>query len=266
MAFERIYLHLLILSAILVVYGMKTFSFKNGVPTCDNFIINVYLYLALSIIVVGLSCYFYNYISNKPDERNKYTPHVEIYRKMWPQILFSYLISFGIIIYIAFSEPFKNKNYKSIHLAWLLFLVLISTGVYPYFKSEETKDIVENALLITGSIFVIMSSIAYAIPKFFENSYNFMSTTLLVGLLVIIIVELFNLLFNRDPNSLLKTFRFTSYIVIFLFTLFVSYDTHRMVMLKKMCTSLPNYPKFSLDFFLDILNLFKRIVFLRSTD
>ena len=260
------YLHILVLSSILVVYGMKTFSFKNGIPTCDNFIINVYLYLALSIIIVGLSCYFYNYIHNKPDDRNKYIPHNEIYRKMWSQILISYLICFGLIIYIAFSEPFKNKNYKSVHIAWLLFLVLISTGVYPYFKSEETKDIVENALLITGTIFVTMSSIAYSMPNFFEKSYNFMSSTLFVGLLVIILVELFNLLFNKDNDSLLKTFRFTSYIVIFLFTLFVSYDTHRMIILKKMCTSLPNYPKFSLDFFLDILNLFKRIVFLRSTD
>ena len=245
---------------------MKSFSFKNGTPTCDNFIINVYLYLALSIIIVGLSCYFYNYIINEPNERNKYLPHNEIYRKMWPQILFSYLISFGLIIYIAFSQPFKNKNYKNVHIAWLLFLILISTGVYPYFKSEETKDIVENALLITGSIFVVMSSIAYIIPKFFEKSYNFMTTTLLVGLLVIIIVELINLLFNKDQDSLLKTFRFTSYIVIFIFTLFVSYDTHRMIMLKNMCTSLPNYPKFSLDFFLDILNLFKRIVFLKSSE
>jgi FtsH-binding integral membrane protein len=93
-----------------------------------------------------------------------------------------------------------------------------------------------------------------------------MTMGLFISLLVIILFELGNIIFNRDPVSLIKNYRTTSYIVIILFTLFVSYDTQRMIMLKEMCSSLPNYPKFSLDFFLDVLNIFKRIVFLKSTD
>ena len=148
----------------------------------------------------------------------------------------------------------------------MLFLFLISIGIYPLFKSIETKDVVEDSILTSGTIFVTMSAIAYSMPSFFGKTYNFMTTSMIVSLFVIIIVELVNILFNRDPNSLLRTFRFTSYILIFLFTLFVSYDTHQIISLKKMCTRLPNYPKFSMNFFLDILNLFQRIVFLKSSD
>jgi FtsH-binding integral membrane protein len=247
---------------------MKNSAFKNGNPTCDNFILNVYLYLAFSIVAVGLSSYFYNYIFSNPKDRNKYLPigQTFAYGGYGLYLILSYLICFGLIFYLSFSESFGNKNFKLIHIIWLLFLFLISSGVYPYFKSIEFKDVVEDALLITGSIFAIMSSIVFMFPTFFEKTYNFMTTGLFISLIVIILFELGNIIFNRDPNSLIKNFKITSYIVIVLFTLFVSYDTQRMIMLKEMCSSLPNYPKFSLDFFLDILNIFKRIVFLKSTD
>jgi len=268
MAFERSYLHLIILCGVVLLYIMKNSAFKNGNPTCDNFILNVYLYLAFSIIAVGLSTYFYNYIFNPLNTRHKYMTTLQAFNTggFGLYIILAYLICFGLIFYLSLSESFGNKNFKFIHLIWLLFLFLISSGVYPYFKSIEYKDVVEDSLLITGSIFAFMSSIVFMFPGFFEKTYNFMTTGLFVSLLVIIFFELGNIIFNRNPDSLLKNFRMTSYAVIILFTLFVSYDTQRMIILKEMCTSLPNYPKFSLDFFLDVLNIFKRIVFLKSTD
>lgn len=268
MAFDRSYLHIIILCGIILLYIIKNSAFKNGNPTCDNFILNVYLYLAFSIVAVGLSTYFYNYIFNPPNTRHKYMSSMEAFNTggFGLYIILAYLICFGLIFYLSFSESFGNKNFKFIHIIWLLFLFLISSGVYPYFKSIEYKDIVEDALLITGSIFAIMSSIVFMFPTFFEKTYNFMTMGLFISLLVIILFELGNIIFNRDPVSLIKNYKTTSYIVIILFTLFVSYDTQRMIMLKEMCSSLPNYPKFSLDFFLDVLNIFKRIVFLKSTD
>ena len=55
-----------------------------------------------------------------------------------------------------------------------------------------------------------------------------------------------------------------SYIVIILFSLYVSYDTMEVVQKEKLCTSLPNYPKLSIGFFLDVLNIFNRVLFLKS--
>jgi FtsH-binding integral membrane protein len=268
MAFERSYLHLLILSGIVLIHLIKNNAFTNGKPTCDNFILNVYLYLAFSIVAVGLSCYIYNYYLNGDSDRNKYLPIAQTMTSgnFGIYIIISYLICFGLIFYLSFSESFGNKKFKSIHVFWLLFLFLISSGVYPYFKSLEYKDIIEDSILITSSIFAVMSAIVFMFPDFFDKTYNFMTTGLLVSLLIIIIFELGNAFFNRNLNSLIKNFKMTSYAVVVLFTLFVSYDTQRMIMLKEMCSSLPNYPKFSLDFFLDILNIFKRIVLLKSLD
>lgn len=265
MAFTRNYLHLLLAACVALLYSIKSVSFRGGKPTCDNFIVNVYLYLTMSIVVVGLSCYGYNYLLNSPGQRNVYLPHNKVYQDMWGYIIGALLACFALVIYLATSASFDNTNFKTVHAAWLAFLVLISISVYPYFKSAIFKDVVENALLITGTIFVVMTSIAFAMPQFFEKSYNFMTASILISLIAIILVEVYNILFNSEPKSMLTTFRMTSYAVIFIFTLLVSYDTHRMIQLKNMCTSLPNYPKFSTDFFLDILNLFKRIAFLGGT-
>ena len=79
MAFQRSYLHLIILCGIILLYIMKNSAFKNGNPTCDNFILNVYLYLAFSIVAVGLSTYFYNYIFNPPNTRHKYMTSMEAF-------------------------------------------------------------------------------------------------------------------------------------------------------------------------------------------
>ena len=98
---------------------------------------------------------------------------------------------------------------------------------------------------------------------FFEQYNSAIGMGLLIGLIAIIVVELLHFLFFMSSRSL-SFMKFMSYIVIILFSMFVSYDTFEMVKREEQCTSLPNYPKLSIDFFLDLLNLFSRVLFLRS--
>ena len=64
----------LIVNIIVITYT----SFKNGVPTCSNYVMNVYLYLALFIIIFYLYYYyliiFLLYPNAKDNESLKYTP------------------------------------------------------------------------------------------------------------------------------------------------------------------------------------------------
>jgi FtsH-binding integral membrane protein len=57
-----------------------------------------------------------------------------------------------------------------------------------------------------------------------------------------------------------KTYRMISYFVILLFSIFISYDTSKMFTDAKNCVDSPNYPKASVGFFLDLINLFVRLV------
>lgn len=266
MAFQKSLFFILLLTLIIVTYLISSFSFKNGVPTCNNFLINVYLYLALSIVIVGLSCYGYNYILNDPEERNEYKDSIEIYRQFGIPIIIALIISFIIIIYISASNNFNVTNFGKIHFAWLLFLILSSSSIYPLFKSINTKDIVENALIITATIFTVMSFIAFLIPKFIEDTFNIVLLSALIIISTIIVFELFNIFFVKDSSTKIQNLRYSSYIIIFLFSILITYDTHYLTVLKKRCSSLPNYPKFSISFFLDIINIFRRTVFLASNE
>tara|TARA_B100001175_G_scaffold317722_1_gene335963 strand:- start:5214 stop:5537 length:324 start_codon:yes stop_codon:yes gene_type:complete len=105
--------------------------------------------------------------------------------------------------------------------------------------------------------------LVYAKPDFFINTYGQAMGGLLIALLSIIVIEIFNIFFTKD-YAFSSTHRIISYVVILVFSLFISYDTARIFTLADKCTNYPNYPKSSLSFFLDVINLFARIISLQS--
>ena len=117
--------------------------------------------------------------------------------------------------------------------------------IYPYFKSEELADVVDDSLVSTALVFIFMSIIVYSQPSFFSGTYNYVMPGLIVGLFAIIIVSLFNIFFTKDMEMYRKSSIYISYIVILLFSLFVSYDTSKMFEMAKICV---NYPKLLIFF------------------
>jgi FtsH-binding integral membrane protein len=98
----------------------------------------------------------------------------------------------------------------------------------------------------------------------FNESFSFMYTALLISLLVIIVIEIINYM-TVTGEAFIRNRRSISYIVIVIFSLYVSYDTQKIIMLSNMCSDYPNYPKTSVNFFLDVINLFSRVLFLKSS-
>jgi FtsH-binding integral membrane protein len=260
-SFNKFYLYSGIIAFIIILYLISTSSFKNGKPTCNNYVFNVYLYLAMSITLIGLFAYVINELTSKNEaEKHQLMPMNYIYNQLGSYIFGGMILSFIFIIMIAFTSNFSKTGHIYNHIIWLLFIASISIMIYPYFKSQELAGVIDDALISTALVFIFMSIIVYAQPGFFEKSYNFVMPGLIVGLLAIIIVALFNLFFVKDAQQMKTTTLYISYIVIVLFSLFVSYDTSKMFQLAKVCVNYPNYPKSSVDFFLDLLNLFVSFV------
>ena len=89
---------------------------------------------------------------------------------------------------------------------------------------------------------------------------------LFIGLITVIIIEIVSIFFltqNKNSNSENNYGwrKYITYFIIVLFSLFVSYDTITVFREAKSCVNYPNYPKSSLNFFLD---MFKGLVI--STD
>ncbi len=240
-------LYLLCFLGIIFVYLISQFSFVNGKPTCNNYIINTYLYLGLSLLLLG---YFSNVIN---------------YSSLGFSTLLFGILALIVVIAIGFQKNFQETLGEVImsHSLWLLFIILISTTFSMYFdkKLPFFKYIVSTALIVT-LIFVIMSMIVYLYPSFFISTYGVAMAGLLCGLLVIIISHIFLIFFGGKDT--MKYLNILSYFGIVIFSLLVSYDTTKVIMLKEKCENYPNYPKRSIDFFLDIINLFSDVIRLRS--
>ncbi len=112
-------------------------------------------------------------------------------------------------------------------------------------------------------MFIILSCIAYLKPEYISLK---LGPILLVLLIAGIFVELFSLLLFR--NSIVKgnrppLFKVMSYIFIVLFMLFILYDTKRLQINAKNCIN-ADYIKESLGLFLDIFNIFVRLLSLNT--
>lgn len=260
-SFTKFYLYSGVIAFIIILYLISQFSFKDGMPTCDNYVFNVYLYLAMSITLLGLFAYVINeLVSSNQKEKHELMPMNYIHQKLGWYSIIGIVLSFVFIIMMAFTPSFSKEGHVYNHIVWILFVASISVMIYPYFKSMELASIIDDALLSTALVFILMSIIVFMKPEFFAGTYNYVMPGLIIGLLSVIIVSIFNIFVTKDTESYKKTSVYISYFVVILFSLFVSYDTSKMFDMAKKCVKYPNYPKNSVDFFLDLLNLFTSFV------
>jgi len=260
-SFTKFYLYSGLIAFIIILYLITQSAFKNGKPTCNNYVFNVYLYLAMSITLLGLFAYVINiFISNNDKEKHELMPMNYVIQKLGNYTWIGMILALIFVIILAFSPSFSQEGHVYHHIIWILFLASISTSIYPYFKSEEFSGIVDDALISTSLVFIFMSILVYNSPDFFAKTYGYVVPGLLVGLLAIILISLYNIFIVKDMESYKKTSLYISYFVIMLFSVFVSYDTSHMFEMAKICVKYPNYPKSSVNFFLDLLNLFTSFI------
>ena len=190
----------------------------------------------------------------------------KLINKIAPYFLMIFIFSLVLIVMISMQSTFDTNSSSIVynHFLWLLFISTMAFVLTPRVVSSETEEYIGEELYIVIGIFVAMSSLVYMFPSFFSKSFSFMYPALLISLIVIIIAELYNYFTFKNKSQFIGIRRTISYVVIFIFSLYVSYDTAKVIQLSKMCINYPNYPKTSVTFFLDIINLFSRILFLKT--
>ena len=225
---------------LLIMYAINIYAFKNGFPTCENYVTNTYLYLALSM------CYIYFNI-------NKFSSYVL-------HVFIPFLVSIAAILYITMNKPKTQSGIAINHIVWFVFLTALSFMIIPI-TSMSSDSMIHMALYFTFSIFVIMSALVYLFPTFFQKTRHFMFPGLLVALIMVILIELYFIFIKQGYPA--NIHRYIGYFVITLFSLFISYDTQLMFEEAEQCRKYANYPESSLKFILDIVNIFVRLLSLR---
>jgi FtsH-binding integral membrane protein len=148
----------------------------------------------------------------------------------------------GILIAVKSDTPLIS--FIGYNMVCLPIGVVVSACVYAY--GGLGCELVQQAFLITCVITGIMVIASVAFPDFFSK----LGGTLLVVLICLIITEIVLLILGIDQIV-------TSWIAAILFSLYIGYDIHRS---QQFPASVDNAVDCALDIYLDIINLFLRIL------
>jgi FtsH-binding integral membrane protein len=215
--------------AIPVLFGAIYFSaFKNGKQTCDRYFLNYFLYLLMSFAI-------YYYTMNE----------VDIDIKGLSIIVFIGLL--GVVFAFSVVENIYVK-----HLLWVVLIVclgIISKRFYEKFDKEDIKDAMKKLIIIL----IICVLLALTFPHLLKPKIEIV---LVFALLVTVILRLIDHFFYDKKYS--KTL---TYIVIFIFSAFIMYDTKRVVEFSKKCVDgKTGYLDNVIDMFLSVSATFENIL------
>lgn len=189
--------------AIPVLFGAIYFSaFKNGKQTCDRYFLNYFLYLLMSLAL-------YYYTMNE----------VDINFKGLSIIVFIGLIACLFAFYMV-------ENIYLKHLLWIILIVclgIISKRFYEKFNKEDIKDALKKLIIIL----IVCVLMAITFPHLLKPRIE---VILIFALLITVLLRLIDHFFYDKKYS--KTL---TYIVVFIFSAFIMYDTKRVIEFSKKC-------------------------------
>lgn len=209
-------------------------AFKNHKPTCDRYMLNYFLYLITTLVL-------YLTFGELSDEYGLND------NKM--ALILSVIGSIGIIF--AFTV---TKNVWVRHLLFIALIFLISIGskkLYEIYDKEEITSAIKKLLLIL----IVCGAIAVKFPDLIKPGFINAGVISLIIVLILTLIDQF--VFKGKYNKIIST------IIVFIFTMFIIYDTNRVIGYSKKCKSDKNgaeYLNHVLDMFLNIINIFNNLL------
>lgn len=255
-----------IISAIIISIIIYKNAFKNGNYTCDNLVINTYLYVILSLVLFHIFMMYFS--ENIPLEMllnviNDYNINVVFF------------ITFAILFAILILFRYMYKNIVISHIILLLLVVFSSfcnSFLYTLLKME---GLYEKVILTVLFIFILFTFLFYKYKETLSQYINDKFYIIVIfSVLLVCIIEL--ILIFTNTYSLNMMFIISSFIIgAFIYILL--YHTKKLSEIKKTdceealkncnsedqknCNSqnYPSYPQKSWRIFNAIVVLFQNI-------
>lgn len=219
----------------------NSFSYNPIKFTCDNYVLNSYLYLILSwAIILAIITSMANY---------NIDPLSGAYQK---QMIVAAVIAAIAIVAMAFLGPLDIIKK---HLLYIVLLVALAAITYPLRYIFPNKFYV--FLWQTILILVTLAGISYIYPDLIGESVFGYMMLVLGGLIVSGLGELAILYFKPELYSGFYG-TLTGYIGIALFMLFIVYDTNKIQQFAKNCVD-ADYIQQSTNLLLDMLNIMSNL-------
>jgi FtsH-binding integral membrane protein len=210
-----------------------------------NFLYKVYLVLIIQLIITYSILY---YLRLNDNQITKILKDINI--------IFLIILSFIIILIFAFLP--NNSSILLRLFVFFIFSIISGLLIYKVSKKLDDESIITSSVS-TILIFIVMTIFAFILKKI-NYDIGFIGLYLIAFLIGLIIVQIVMIFVN--PDKTIK--KIILYIGIILFSIFVMYDTNEILFRYKMYNG--NYVHPAMDFYLDFINIFIKLLSLENLE
>ncbi len=257
------YVCVFIIILIIIIYKN---AFENGNYSCNNILVNTYLYVLISLLLFHLMTFLFI----------NFKLHIKLFEFLKKtNVIIGLLGMFGLLFGLFY---IFNTNYNNILISHIMLLVLI--GVFSLLTSilyvVLKNNNLYNRVIYTTLLFVIVLLCIFYfkkdfIKKYLKDEYYFI---VLILLFVVFLVEIIYILFIGYDKSITII---TSCCVLLIFGYFLLKDTEDIMNItEKNCKialknckdninyncnieNYPSYPQKSFNIFHDIIVIFQKV-------
>ena len=264
------------------VVGLLLFksAFKDGNYTCENFVMNVYIYVLMGLLLMALTTVT---ILRSYKEENLYS----VFNNLSKTMLIVYLVGIFILFMILISAlHYFEYNIMASHLVWLLLIMVFGIICLPLYVSLKANNLFMKTVLSTIVVVAIITLVVIY-QKDLLNEYLTDNVTNLVFMILIIVLFakiITYYVYGFDIKELKDIRVYFAYGLVVIFTYFMLVDTRNILNITKetcenalqncvnnkelqlttLCESYPSYPLKSFDIFFNIIQLFQQVATIYS--
>ena len=242
--------------AVITCILIGQYAFKNGILTCNNYILNTYLYIILAILLI-----FIVVLVN-----DKFRLFDSFLNWIGKGSMFKLIVTFIIILIILGSLLFalRNVNPNNIiasNMIWATLILFLGIFLIPTIWFGRLTGVVGMAGMLTILITIVVGFLGYfygnEIVTFDWDKY------LNYALIVLIIVMVVGPLMITDPNTMYMFYMSVSIIGLIIFVLLLLSNHKKLKENAEKCIDgkvVPNYPVESFNIFIKMLNIFQDLI------
>jgi len=240
---------------ILILLAIGHYAFKNGKLTCDNYLLNTYLYVILAIVLI----FMFILLNDKYGMFYNALDYL-FFKASYP--LLSLLCIFILGIILTFILIYIPPEYiLASNAVWLLLILLISFILTPVIYFGRVSSVIGMAILIT-IILVIATGILglYYGDMLILFDWDYYLMWALIAFIIIYIIGIFIV---RTPTEYINFIYIMSFIGLLIFILLLISYFNTLKHNAQKCVdgiSIPNYPLESWSLIIKIVNIFGKII------
>ena len=243
---------------VIICILISKYAFKNGILTCENYVLNTYLYIILSILLIFIVVL----INDKFGLFNSFL--IWMSQGSILRIVFIFIIILSILFGLLYAlKTINPNNILASNAIWAGLILILGIFLVPTIWYGRLTDVVGLAGILTIIITMIVGYLGYYYgneivtfdwDKYLNIALMVLIITIMIGTFIISI---------SNPDNMMMFYYIVSIISLVIFVLLLLSNHKKLKENSEKCIDgkvVPNYPVESFSIFIKMLNIFTDLI------